>query len=295
MNGDTAMTTALPAPSAQRAPGLRMTPGRILTLAIGIPLAVILIAWTSFSIVAQIGQASFPVSYTIPVHHGQLVTDVASGNVTVRQGGGNTAHLTGIVQYSLIRPSITENTTASGTTVDLRCHIQVGNCGLNAALSVPARTDVTLSSGGGDQTVSGLAGNVALSSDGGNIAVSDVGGNASVSTGGGDLAASGLAGRLTFSTGGGNISGNPLASLYVNAQSGGGDVSLVFTQPPRNLDIVSGGGNINVVLPHGDTAYDISTSSGGGNISEPVNINASAPDKITVDSGGGDISITEAS
>jgi hypothetical protein len=61
------------------------------------------------------------------------------------------------------------------------------------------------------------------------------------------------------------------------------------------VDITGGGGNITVVLPHGDTPYDITTNPGGGNLSDPVPSNSSARDKITVDSGGGDISITEAS
>jgi Putative adhesin len=289
------MTTVLPAPGTQRRPGLPMTPARIVTLAIAIPLALVIIAATAFAIVAQVGQASYRVGYAIPVRDGQLVADVASGSVTVRQGAGTTARLTGIVQYTFVRPAITETTTASGTAIDVECHINVGNCGLTGTLTVPARTGVRLSSGGGDLTVSGVGGNVTLSSGGGNVMVSGVAGNTSVSSGGGDVTADGLAGRLTFSTGGGNIGGDTLSAAYVHADSAGGDVSLVFTRPPGNLDISSGGGNVNIVLPDGDTAYNVSTSSGGGSVSDPVKISSSAPDKITVDSGGGDIAISQAS
>ena len=297
MNGDTTMTSALPTSGGGlRKPGgaLRMRPARILTLVIGVPLALILIGWTSFGVVAELAVASFPVSYAIPVHDGQLVANVASGNVTVRPGGGDTAHLVGVVQYNLIRPGITENAAASRTTVDVTCHVVIGSCGLNATLTVPARTDVSLSTDGGDMAVSGVAGNVKLSSAGGNVTVSGVGGNASVSTGGGNITASGLPGQLTFTTSGGNINGDTLSALHVNTDSGGGDVSLVFTQPPANLDMVSHGGNIKVVLPHSSTGYAITNSSGGGNVSEPVTLNSTSPDKITVDSGGGNISITEA-
>src|ERR1019366_7697930 len=159
-----------------------------LTLVIGVPLVLGLIGWTGFGVIADFGQASFPVSsYTMPVDHGQLVANVAN------------------VQYTLIRPAVTDSTTASGTTIGLNCHMQIDNCALDATLSVPYNTAVTLSSGGGDIAIAGTGGNVSLSSDGGNVTVSGVGGNASVSTGGGDLTASTLAGQLRFDTEGGNV------------------------------------------------------------------------------------------
>jgi hypothetical protein len=291
MNGDTAMTTALVAPGR-----LRMTPARILTLVIGVPLVLGLIGWTGFGVIADFGQASFPVSsYTVPVDHGQLVANVASGNVTVRPVAGTTAHLAANVQYTLIRPAVTEGTTASGTTIGINCHMQIDNCALDATLSVPYNTAVTLSSGGGDIAIAGTGGNVSLSSDGGNVTVSGVGGNASVSTGGGDLTASTLAGRLTFDTQGGDINADTLTAPYLQADSGGGDVSLVFTKPPGYLDITSDGGDVTVVLPHGATTYRVATTPDGGNVSGGVPTSSSASDTITIESGGGDISITEAS
>ena len=53
-----------PATGAPRASGgaLRMTPGRWVALAIGVPIALALIGWSAFSLVAAIGQASFPVN-----------------------------------------------------------------------------------------------------------------------------------------------------------------------------------------------------------------------------------------
>jgi hypothetical protein len=291
MNGDTAMATALVAPGH-----LRMTRARILTLVIGVPLVLSLIGWTGFSFIAGFGQASFSISsYTVPVDHGQLVATLASGNVTVRPVAGTTAHLAANVQYTLSRPAVTESTTASGTTIGLNCHLQIDNCSLNATLSVPFNTAVTLSTGGGDIAIAGTGGNVSLSSDGGNVTVSGVGGNASVSTGGGDLTASTLAGQLRFDTEGGNINADTLTAPYLKAESGGGDVSLVFTRPPGNLDITSDGGNVTVVLPHGATTYRVATTPDGGNVTDGVPTSTSASDTITIDSGGGDISITEAS
>src|ERR1700759_407382 len=75
-----------PAASRPRPPAaLRMTPGRWITLLIGVPIAVAFIGWSGFSLVASIGQASFPVSTTIPVEHGRLAASTGGGDITVHQ------------------------------------------------------------------------------------------------------------------------------------------------------------------------------------------------------------------
>jgi hypothetical protein len=287
------MTT--PASRAAPAPGpLRLTQARVLALLIGVPLVLALIGWLGFSAVALVSQGSYQVSYTVPVRDGQLVASLDGGNVTLRQGPGRTAHLTGTVQYDLIRAEVSESTDTNGAHLDLRCRITVGSCGMNTTLEVPPLTAVTLSSGGGDMEVSGID-DVTLSSGGGDVAISGPGGLTSVDTNGGDLTASGLAGIVKFSTSGGDITGNDLAAPSVNAGSGGGDVSLVFANPPANLDITSDGGDVTVLLPHGATAYRITSTADGGDDSESVPTSPSAKNTISVDSGGGDISIAEAS
>jgi hypothetical protein len=61
-----------PATGAPRASGgaLRMTPGRWVALAIGVPTALVLIGWSAFSLVAGIGRASFPVNTCIRTRRG---------------------------------------------------------------------------------------------------------------------------------------------------------------------------------------------------------------------------------
>jgi hypothetical protein len=286
---------ATPARRLAPEPGrLRLTPARVLTLLIGVPLVLALIGWFGFSTVALVGQASYPVSYAIPVTGGQLVASVGGSDVTLRQGPGQTAHLTGTVQYDLVRPGVSESTGPTGTNLDVRCRIFVGECGLNATLEVPSRTAVTLSSGGGDMKVYGID-DVTLSSEGGDVAISGPSSLTSVDTGGGDLTASDLAGIGKFTTSGGDITGNDLAAPSVNASSGGGDVTLVFTKPPANLHITSDGGDVTVLLPHGSTAYHISSSADGGNDTESVPTSTLSHNIISVQSSGGDITIAEAS
>jgi hypothetical protein len=286
--------TTGPATSRPRPPAaLRMTPGRWITLVIGVPIALAFIGWSGFSLVASIGQASFPVSTTIPVEHGRLVASTGGGDITVRQGqlSGGAARLTGTVQYSLVRPRFT----VTDRGVSLHCGLPTGNCGLNATLDVPPRTVVDLTSGGGNMQLSGIGGNVTLDSGGGDVGISSIGGTADLLTGGGNVTASDLGGILTFTTSGGDVNGSGLFSRHVTMSTGGGNVSLVFTQVPDDLRISSSGGDITIVLPHGSTSYAIQSNAGGGDYHASVPTNDASGHKIKLDSGGGNISIAEAS
>jgi Putative adhesin len=289
------MTTA-PVTRPPQAPAtLRMTPGRWVALAIGVPIALAFIGWTGFSLVAAIGQASFPVNTAIPVHDGHLVASTGGGDLTVHQGQARStkARLIGTVQYSLVRPRLT----VGGDGLDLSCRIPTGNCGLTAVLDVPLDTAVQLASGGGNMQVSGIDSDVTLDSGGGEVTVSGVRGIADVTTGGGNLTVSDLGHTLKFSTDGGEVDGTGLFAPQVDTESGGGNVTLVFTRVPAHLKVISSGGEISIVLPHSSTAYYIASSTEGGDYSArvPTTTNPKASHQITVDSGGGNASITQAS
>jgi hypothetical protein len=290
----TTLPTTGPVTSPPRPPAaLRMTPGRWATLAIGVPIALVLIGWSAFSLVSGLGRASFPVSATIPVQNGRLAASTGGGDITVHQGqlSGGPARLTGKVEYSLVRPKFTVN--ASG--VSLRCAVPTGNCGLDATLDVPSHTAVDLTTGGGNMQVSGIQGNVTLDSAGGNVGISGIGGTADVLSGGGNLTASDLGGVLNFNTSGGEVGGSGLFSPHVTTDSGGGNVTLVFTRVPDYVKIGSSGGEITIVVPSGNASYAITSNASGGAYHASVPTSGGSRHTIQVDSGGGNISITEAS
>jgi len=278
---------------SRRRAALRMTPGRWITLVIGVPILLAFIGWSGFSLVASLGQASFPVSATIPVKDGRLVASTGGGDITVHQGqvSGGAARLTGTVQYSLVRPRFT--VTDSG--VSLHCRLPTGNCGLTGTLDVPPRTAVDLTSGGGNVQVSGIQGNVTLDSAGGDVGISGIGGTADLLTGGGNVTASDLGGILTLTTSGGDVDGSGLFSPHVTMSTGGGNVSLVFTRVPDDVRISSSGGDVTIVLPHGSTSYAIQSNAGGGDYHSTVPTNDASSHKIKLDTGGGNVSIAEAS
>jgi hypothetical protein len=270
-----------------------MTPGRWVTLAIGVPVALACIGWSAFGLVADIGQASFPVSTTIPVQNGRLAASTGGGDITVHQGqvGGSTARLTGKVEYSLVRPKLT--VTSSG--ISLHCKLPTGNCGLNATLDVPSHTAVDLSTGGGNMQLAGIQGNVTLDSAGGDVGISGIGGTADALTGGGNLTASDLGGVLNFTTSGGDVDGSGLFSPHVTTGSGGGNVTLVFTKVPDYVKVNSSGGDITIVVPRSNTSYAITSNASGGDYHATVPTNDASRHLIQVDSGGGNISISKVS
>jgi hypothetical protein len=229
---------------------LRMTPARVLTLAIGVPVILALIAWTGFTLVSQAARASFPISYVMAVQRGQLTAGVNGADITVRQADGGSARLAGTVHYGLFRPRVTR----SGNEVNVNCPGISSNCGLAATLDVPRLAGLTLSSGGGNLTVPGVAQAVNLTSDGGNVRVSGVPDAATVRTGGGNLTAGDMGGALKFTT---------------------------------------DGGDVNIIVPRGATSYRVSTTADRGDDRVTVPQSASSGDQITVDSGGGDITISE--
>lgn len=254
------MTTAVRTPGGLRGRGgLRMTPGRWAVLAIGLPVLLVIIGWSGFSIVAAVGRASFPVSFPLLARNHQVAVSTGGGDVTVRQAPAGQGHLGGTVQYSLFRPHVSHTVTAGGTSVSVDCNAVVTNCGLNATVDVPTGTAVRLNSGGGNMDVSGIGSDVTLTS------------------------------------GGGDVSGTSLSAPAVTMDTGGGNVTLVFTTPPASLNITSSGGDVSVLLPRGSTRYDISSTTSGGDYGATVPTGSSPAHKITVNSGGGNVSIAEAS
>jgi len=324
-------------PAGPRGPlgPLLMTPGRWVVLAVGVPVALALIGWTGFNLVTTVARGSYPFSYAIPVRDGQVAVNINAGDVTLQQalGASATARLTGTVQYGLIRPGISENTTPTGANIGMDCNGINTDCGMSASLDVPAQTAVTLWSNGGNITASGFSNGMTLSAAGGNVNATNLAGNLQLDSGGGDLTANGLTGILQIATEGGNIDGDTwagngttrvdtgggdltvngltgnfqmsaeggnvdasgVASALVGMDSGGGDVTVALTQVPQNLQITTEGGNVTVILPLGSTTYYISTPDNqGGNVSYPQSlVSSTSTHKITIDSGGGDVTISQ--
>ena len=262
------------APRGQ-APRLPMTPARRAWLAIGVPVCLVLVGWAGLSLVALVGQGQFKVSHGIPATTRGVNVNVSSGNILLQRVAGGQAKLTGTAHYSLIRPSFTTQVTAAGTDFGYNCKLPVGNCYLNATIGVPQGTPATVYTGGGNATAIGTTGDLTLNSDGGNVSAERVSGD------------------LTLSTDGGDVTATTISAARVTANSGGGNITVVFTSVPTHVKVNTDGGNITIVVPRGSTHYNLTEHTDGGSTSGRVPTDSSSPNVITATSGGGDISVSQ--
>jgi hypothetical protein len=290
-----------------------LTRGRLAALVIGVPVCLGLIAFDGLSLVANLGEAQYPVNYTVPAPAKSLNVSVAAGQLLIKQTMAGPATLTGTARYSLIRSKVTEQTTSSGTSVGYHCAIPFGDCHLDATIDVPTGLPVTANTSGGNAEVSGTTGEVTLSSGGGNIAADHAagtlalntsGGNiqatdltsatVTATTGGGDITADGVRSHeISAITSGGNIQASEIAALTVTAATGGGNIEIDFASVPRNVQVDTSGGNITLVLPRGTATYHVITHTDGGNVTNSLPQNSHSPNEITATSGGGNITILQ--
>lgn len=271
---------------------LRMTSGRAVALAAGVPAMVALIGLIAFGIVGAVGQASFTLSQSVPVVN-HTVTARVDGDITLRQVTSQAATLSGRVRYSLVRPDVTRNPDGG---IGLDCRVFVGDCSFDATLTVPRGDGVSLSTGGGDLDVGALTGPLTLSTDGGDVNAGALTGQAlRLDTSGGDFTASSLNslnGSLRLSTLGGDVDVDALTSSDATIESSGGDVTMTAASKPPSLTIDSLGGDVDLVLPGG--TYNIETNGQGGdvNVGPGLANDHGASRTIIVDSSGGNITIT---
>ena len=117
--------------SATSATSFPMTGGRRAALFFGVPVCLALVVGLAFSLVADVGEGRYPVTYTAPASTTALTLNV-TGQLTIRPTTAGQATLTGTATYSLARSKVTESTTSAGTTIGYRCPLPLGNCGLDA-------------------------------------------------------------------------------------------------------------------------------------------------------------------
>jgi hypothetical protein len=271
---------------------LTMTPGRRTALLFGVPVCVALVGAVGLSFVGDIGNASYPLHLTFPASATRIAVSNEGGQLTLRQAAIGEATLTGTAHYSLVRPRPPEVSLSGGlASYVYRCRIPVGNCGLDATVTVPLGMAASVSSGGGNVEVIGTTGTVSLNTGGGELTAQNVSGTVTLSTGGGNITADNVSGALSLNTDGGDIQASDIRSTGVTASSGGGNITIVFTTAPHDVSVSTGGGDITIEVPPGPAQYRVTASPSGGSVDDSIPPNPSAPNVITATTGGGNITI----
>lgn len=254
---------------------LPMTPGRIVALVIGVPLAMLVIGSTAVHEIAWAAQASYPVSLNLPVRGGAVTIAVDSGRLRVGPTADDRLRLTGTAHYSIARSRVTWSSTASGVSVNSQCRFPMGPCSFDYQIAVPAGRRAVISDSSGDLTLRGLSGPVHAELDSGNVR------------------ASGLSGAVTIEDNSGDITVTGLTSRQVTASADSGDITLTFTGVPDRVLVSDLSGDVRLVLPRGSTFYRVNARTSDGHTTVRVPHSPSATHVITVTNLSGNISITQ--
>ncbi len=272
---------------------LPMTPGRWIALAVGTPVALLVIGFTALDAVAWAGQGSYPVHLSIPVSAPTARVSVDYGQVTLEQGAPGRVLVTGTAHYALVRSTVTWRSAASGLAIDSRCHQITGPCSFDYTVAVPVGLTVRAANGSGDLTARGLTGRLVLTDDSGNVTVSAASGNVLVMDSSGNISGSRLTGtRLTIEDQSGDITLTGLTSQDVTVTNQSGNITLTFTAVPGTVRINDQSGDITLKLPAGSTSYRVTASTASGQTHVGVPHDLSSPHVITVTDSSGNISIT---
>jgi hypothetical protein len=293
-----------------------MTPVRRTTLAIGLPVVLILITlagylWVKHTVIflATQNEVGYSVGFSVPPAHGQVRVHSSNGNLTVSSGTGRRIVVHGRLSGSFVRPTFSHTWTAYGLNLNPQCHVPAGNCSLNLGLTVPARLPVSVSESFGTLDAQSLHGTVALWDNSGGLTASRLTGNVHLSDSFGPIAASGLVGSIRLDNNSGDIQADGvtgdtwlqdsfgtisvtgLAAADVLARNSSGDISLTFTKVPRQVTITDSFGNITLVLPPGPAVYRVATRNSFGSTTVSVPRSPTARNVISASNNSGDITI----
>jgi Putative adhesin len=270
-----------------------MTPGRWVALAIGVPVALIIIGWTALTAVAWAGQASYRVHLRIPVRSHTLTLAVNSGQVSLRGGSTGVVRATATAHYSLVRPRVHWQSTNSGTAIRSSCESLTGPCSVDFAVTMPAGLTTDVSDDSGDLAASGLHGRVTLQAQSGNINASVMAAGVLLSDQSGDITADRLSGpSVIIKDQSGNITAAGLTNPAMTVTDQSGDITLTFASVPSRVQVTCDSGNVRLVLPSGSTAYRVDAHTSSGSSSVQVPTDSSSTHVLTVTDQSGNITIT---
>lgn len=271
---------------------LPMTPGRWVALAIGTPLALLVIGWTALSAVAWEGLGSYRVNLAMPVTGRTAAVSVDEGDVSVGPGPAGRLRMHGTLRYSLVRPQLRWQRSPSTIALHSNCRVPTGLCSFSYAVTVPAAGRSEISNGSGNLAASDLAGTVTLSTDSGDIHATRISGSATITDHSGDITVSSLsAARAVIINDSGNITGSGVSSRQLTAHDQSGDITVVFTKVPDLVRISASSGNITLVFPPGPAAYRVSASTSSGQTSINVPQSPTSPHVVSVTDQSGNITI----
>jgi len=207
-----------------------------------------------------------------------LIIDDSSSDLQVVPGNGPGIEVQRWLSGTAARPGHS-SWTLSGDTLQLSidCSGLVFSCGSRFEVAVPPGMAVTVNSGSGTDTVSGLSAPVTVNGNQGDVHVT------------------GVSGPLQVSTGSGSITATAIRSSAVQITTNQGSADISFTAPPRSVTVKCSTGNATVRVPAARHRYHVLVSSGTGNASSKVPDDRQSGSVVQVSSGNHDATVLPAS
>jgi DUF4097 and DUF4098 domain-containing protein YvlB len=213
---------------------------------------------------------------SVPAETGQkLRVDVVAGNVKVTSWDKNEVY---VKVYG--NDEAEENVDfeispdASGVKVEALKKSGVHNLhelSLKFEINVPRNYRVSVSSGGGNVTLTDQDGDVDVSTKGGNVSLGMINGNVDVSTAGGNIHVKSNTGTLKLSTAGGNVNASGFNG-NVDVSTAGGNIHL--TGSNGKVEASTAGGNIHFDYTGKNMGVDLSTMAGQISLDLPSDFDA---------------------
>ncbi|MFF7677415.1 DUF4097 family beta strand repeat-containing protein [Actinacidiphila glaucinigra] len=171
-------------------------------------------------------------------------------------------------------PKATWSMNGHTLTFRTQCRGAVQDCSVRHEVLVPRGVRLTVVNGDGSVEASGFSTPLDLTTRDGSVVVRDV------------------TGPLRLSSGDGRIDAGGIGSREVSVHTSDGSVKLAFDKVPDLVEATSGDGRVSLALPH--QSYKVSARSGDGHVSVDVPRDDTSGHVVTVRTGDGSVSVTEA-
>jgi DUF4097 and DUF4098 domain-containing protein YvlB len=207
-----------------------------------------------------------------------VTVDMSNGDVGLSAGAADAAAMTENLTWDVSKPVVTESWTGTTLNVSERCSdhgaLAADNCSASLMITIPAATQVTVTSQSGEVDVNGINGAV------------------HVRTGSGDINLEGISGTLWAHAISGAVSGNSISSSTADVGTGSGDIFVQFGAVPDQVVSSAISGQTTILVPPGSGGYLITgrTNSGQRDIDGSLE-NDTSSHTISADSGSGDVQI----
>ncbi|HEY6413141.1 MAG TPA: DUF4097 family beta strand repeat-containing protein [Edaphobacter sp.] len=244
----------------------------------------------SIATVAFAAQGTFERTLTVGASPTVAVT-TGSGNVRVRPGSDNQAHIIGHVhagsmgwlsgsspdsriQEIVNNPPIVQN----GNDITIGEHHNSDlfrNISIDYDITLPKNSALSANSGSGDVDIQDVGSSLKAHSGSGNVRANGIPGPATLGTGSGDIEFHQTApGDVKAETGSGNITLRGISGA-LKSSTGSGNIE-VEGQPSADWRLSTGSGNIQLALGSGARfTLDADTGSGSINVQQPITMQGS--------------------